>query len=189
MSLSFGELQTVVLIAFVVIVVALVATFAIVARASRADLPADRVRDSAYRLRRGWLAFLVILLGAAVIVSLFELPYPTDGGEAEAGAEAEAQPDARVEVKVSGGQFYWSVSPPGVSAGSRLAFDVTSVDVNHGFGIYSPAGELIGNVQAMPGYHNKLELTVEEPGTYLISCLEFCGINHHEMTREFEVAP
>ena len=39
-----------------------------------------------------------------------------------------------------------------------MRFDVTSVDVNHGFGVYDPNGRLIGSVQAMPGYTNELEL-------------------------------
>lgn len=176
MRLSFGELQTAVLIVFAVIALALTLTFVVVARASRADIPADRVRDAAYRLRRGWMAFLVVLLGTALGISLFSLPYSK-------GAEAEA------EVTVSGGQFFWALSPPTVPSGTRVRFDVTSVDVNHGFGIYSPGGELLGSVQAMPGYHNKLDLTLDEPGTYLISCLEFCGVKHHEMSREFEVTP
>lgn len=176
MTLSFGEFQTIVLIVFAAITLALALTFVVVARASRADLAPDRVRDTAYRLRRGWLAFLVVLLGTAVGVSLFALPYSS-------GA------DAQMEVKVSGGQFYWSLSPPTVPAGTRVRFEVTSVDVNHGFGIYDPSGELIGSVQAMPGYQNDLDLTLGRPGTYLVSCLEFCGVGHHEMTREFEVAP
>lgn len=178
MSPSFGDLQTVVLVIFVVIAAALVATFVVVARASREDIPADRVRENAYRLRRGWFAFLIVLLGGAVTASMLALPYSRS---AEGGV--------RAEVRVSGGQFYWSLSPPTVVAGTEVRFDVTSVDVNHGFGIYDPDGELMGNVQAMPGYHNTLVLTLDKPGTYMVSCLEFCGIKHHEMTREFEVTP
>lgn len=176
MQLSFGDLQTIVLAVFAAIAVALALTFAVIARASRADVPADRVRDAAYRLRRGWLLFLAVLLSAAVAISLFALPYSS-------GAETD------VEIEVSGGQFFWTLSEPSVPAGTRVRFDVTSVDVNHGFGIYNPGGELIGTVQAMPGYHNDLDLTLDDPGRYLISCLEFCGAKHHEMSAELEVTP
>ena len=44
-------------------------------------------------------------------------------------------------MNVSGGQFYWSISPRQVPAGTKVRFDVTSVDVNHGFGIYDPDGQ------------------------------------------------
>ena len=57
-----------------------------------------------------------------------------------------------------------------------MRFDVTSIDVNHGFGLYDPDGHLIGSVQAMPGYHNQLDLTLDEPGVYRIRCLELCGL-------------
>ncbi|MFN8163945.1 MAG: hypothetical protein U0R26_08985 [Solirubrobacterales bacterium] len=126
-------------------------------------------------MRRLWLAFLVVLLGGVVGWSLFLLPYSAGKG-------------AKATVKVSGGQFYWSLSPLTVPAGSDVTFDVTSVDVNHGFGVYDPDGHLLGSVQAMPGYHNQLELDLSQPGTYLISCLEFCGFKHTDMTREFKVS-
>lgn len=174
MSLSYGEPQVVIGLSFAAIVLALVVTFALVARQANADIPLERVRDSAYRLRRPWFAFLIVLLGSAIGASLFLLPYAPGS-------------DARAEVKVSGGQFYWSMNPAQVPAGTEVEFDVTSVDVNHGFGIYDPRGRLLGSVQAMPGYHNDLVLELDQQGSYLISCLEFCGVKHHEMMREFEV--
>ncbi len=171
---TFGEPQTAIAIVFAAITVLLAATFAIVARQSRADVPLESVRTTAYAVRRFWLAFLVVLLGAALAVSLFFLPYSSG-----------AKPT--ITVHVTGGQFYWSMSPDRFSAGTTVDFDVTSADVNHGFGVYAPSGHMIGSVQAMPGYHNQLELTLDEPGTYLVSCLEFCGVDHHKMSREFEV--
>ncbi|MBA3566984.1 MAG: hypothetical protein H0W31_09050 [Actinobacteria bacterium] len=84
-------------------------------------------------------------------------------------------------MKVTGGQFFWTLQPARVPAGSRVRFDVTSIDVNHGFGLYDPHGHLIGSVQAMPGYHNQLDLTLDEPGVYLIRCFEFCGLSHSTM--------
>lgn len=175
MSPSFGDPQIAIGLAFAGIAAALAVTFALIARSSSREVPLESVRKSAYRLRRFWLIFLIVLLGGAVGSSLFLLPY-------SAGQEATAT------VKVSGGQFYWSLSPPVVPAGSDVTFDVTSVDVNHGFGVYDPDGHLLGSVQAMPGYHNQLELDLSQPGTYLISCLEFCGVDHTDMTREFKVS-
>jgi len=42
-------------------------------------------------------------------------------------------------------------------------------------------------VQAMPGYHNKLDVTLSEPGVYRIRCLEFCGLSHSTMESSFRV--
>jgi len=106
---------------------------------------------------------------------LFDLPFAS-------GSAA-----GRTVVKVTGGQFFWSLVPAQVPAGARVRFDVTSIDVNHGFGLYDPHGHLIGSVQAMPGYHNKLDLTLTEVGVYRIRCLELCGLNHATMENAFAV--
>ena len=68
-----------------------------------------------------------------------------------------------------------------------VRFDVTSADVNHGFGIYTREGRLVAQTQAMPGYVNRLRLQFDRPGTYRVMCLEFCGLSHHVMTGVIEV--
>lgn len=174
MSPTYGEPQTIVAAAFAAVALMLAGVFTVVALRSRTDVPLKRVREVAYGLRRWWLGLLVVLLGGVLVASFFLFPYSS-------GAQSS------LRVSVSSGQFFWSMSPPSVPAGSRVRFEVTSVDVNHGFGLYDPEGRLLGSVQAMPGYTNHMELQLDDPGTYLISCLEFCGIGHHEMTAEFEV--
>ena len=59
-----------------------------------------------------------------------------------------------------------------------MRFDVTSVDVNHGFGVYDPSGRLIGSVQAMPGYTTSSTSRFHELGEYRIRCFEYCGLSH-----------
>ena len=174
MEPSFGEPQIAVAIGFAAIASALIALFVLVALQSRKEIPLERVREMAYRIRPVWFALLAVLLTGGLIGSMFFLPYSR-------GA------DVGAEIRVVGGQFYWSMSPARVPAGTKVDFAVTSADVNHGFGIYDPDGHLLGSVQAMPGYTNHLDLRLDEPGPYLISCLEFCGFRHHEMATQFEV--
>jgi cytochrome c oxidase subunit 2 len=175
MTPSFGEPQVAVAIGFAAIALVLVALFVLVALQSRKEIPFERVREAAYRIRPVWLTLLAVLLAGGVIGSMFFLPYSR-------GA------DVGAEIRVVGGQFYWSMSPARVPAGTKVDFAVTSADVNHGFGIYDPDGHLLGSVQAMPGYTNHLDLRLDEPGPYLIACLEFCGFGHHEMAAQFEVS-
>ncbi len=68
-----------------------------------------------------------------------------------------------------------------------VEFRVTSLDVNHGFGIYDPSHKLIAQTQAMPGYVNRLRWKFDEPGKYMILCLEFCGPVHQGMRANFTV--
>jgi cytochrome c oxidase subunit 2 len=41
----------------------------------------------------------------------------------------------------------------------------------------------------MPGFTNHLDLRLDKPGSYLIACMEFCGLGHHVMASRFEVTP
>ena len=176
MHVSFGSFQVAILVAFIVISLVLFEIFLTVAQQSRCNVAYETVADTGYRLRRYWFGFLVVLLGSAIILSLVFMPTHAQGG-------------TRTEVKVTGYQFNWTVEPTQVTAGTDVAFNVTSSDVNHGLGVYDPKGRLMGTVQAMPGYRNILNLTLNTPGEYTFACLEFCGVSHHVMIRKFTVTP
>jgi len=77
--------------------------------------------------------------------------------------------------------------PATVPADTPVVFDVTSTDVNHGFGIYDPQDRLVAQVQAMPQYVNHLPLRFVQRGRYTVRCLEYCGIAHAAMQGAFEV--
>jgi cytochrome c oxidase subunit II len=177
MSLHYGEPQVAVGILLAVLAVLLATIFVVVALSARKDLAYEQVQRVGYRVRRYWLTALVGVGVAVIVLTFFYLPYASGSGA-----------DRRV-VKVKAGQFFWSLSPDRVRAGTPVRFDVTSIDVNHGFGLYDPHGHLIGSVQAMPGYHNELDLTLTLAGTYQIRCLELCGLNHAVMFGTFTVLP
>jgi cytochrome c oxidase subunit 2 len=174
-SLHFGDPQIAVGVVFAVLAVLLATAFVVIGLQAGSDVSAERVHDIGYWLRKRWLAVLTVIGVVVIGISLLDLPYAS-GGNA-----------GRTVVKVTGGQFFWSLQPDRVASGTPLRFDVTSVDVNHGFGLYDPRGRLVGEVQAMPGYHNKLDLTLHRAGTYAIRCLEFCGLNHATMEGTFVV--
>lgn len=175
LRLHFGDPQSALLAVWAVAAVGLAAVFAAIALRSRASLPLERVQEHGYWLRRHWLAALIAVgVWAVGLTFFYGMPY------------ASGAPPATI-VHVTGGQFFWSIVPDRFTAGSRVRFDVTSTDVNHGFSIYDPHGHLLGSVQAMPGYHNLLDLTLTTPGTYHVLCFEFCGIDHHLMQSTFEV--
>ena len=175
MNLRFGNPQIAIGVTFAVLALLLAVVFSVIAVQAGSDVGAQRVHDLGYWLRKRWLAVLLVIGVLVVGVSLFDLPFAR-------GSAAD-----RTVVNVTGGQFFWSLSPDRAPAGSDIRFDVTSVDVNHGFGIYDPDGHLIGSVQAMPGYRNKLDLNLAEAGVYRIRCLELCGLNHSTMESTFTV--
>jgi len=174
-SLHYGDPQIAIGAVFAVLALLLAGVFVVVGVQAGSDVSVERVQRVGYWLRKRWLVLLVVVGVLVVGISLFDLPYAT-------GSSAD-----RTVVKVVGVQFSWSLSPDRVPAGTPIRFDVTSLDVNHGFGLYDPKGHLIGSVQAMPGYHNELDLTLSEPGVYEVRCLELCGLYHSSMEATFTV--
>jgi cytochrome c oxidase subunit 2 len=175
MSLHYGEPQVAIGVAFAVLALVFATAFTVIARQAGSEVAFERVHGIGYWLRNRWLAVLVVAGVVILGVSFFELPY------------ARGSANGRALVRVKSGQFFWSLTRNRFHVGERVRFDVTSVDVNHGFGLYDPAGHLIGSVQAMPGYHNKLDVTLDHPGVYLIRCLEYCGLSHSLMETTFVV--
>lgn len=132
------------------------------------------VTSAGYRLRRGWLWALAAAAVVALAISLPSFPY---GKPATLTGQ---------HFTVIASQYSFAL-PPVVPSDKNIVFDVTSKDVNHGFGIYDPRGRLVAQVQAMPDYVNHLPLRFRTTGHYVVRCLEFCGIAHASMQEAFEV--
>lgn len=137
-----------------------------------------KIVEKGYTIRRRYFYGLLVVSLIFTGLGIYTFPYPQL-------REATAMSRPHV-VKVTAMQFAFDISetelPPGM-----VRFDVTSADVNHGFGIYDEAGMLVAQTQAMPDYVNKLYVNFAKPGKYQVWCLEYCGIVHHEMMTEFEV--
>jgi cytochrome c oxidase subunit 2 len=164
--------------------------FVVVARSTSAPATVDAAR--ANRLRGAFGASLGVVLAVFLLLTLPRLPYPI-----EAAAPEQV-------VHVVGKQYSFSLTTePGprsleawdaeavgdieFAAGSLVEFRVTTLDVTHGFGVFSPQGQLLAQTQAMPGYVNRLRLRFDQPGTYTVRCLELCGLSHHVMRGIIEV--
>jgi len=131
----------------------------------------------AHVLQRWWFLALVVL-GVAIAFSTLR-PFPIASQQAQS-------PTAQI-VNAIGHQWAWELSRSKVTAGIPVEFDVTGADVNHGFAIYGPNDRIVTQVQAMPGFTNRLLYTFTEPGKYRVLCLEYCGVAHHGMAAEFDV--
>ena len=70
----------------------------------------ERVHRVGYWLRKRWLALLLVVGVLVVGISLFDLPYASGGAA------------GRTVVKVTGGQFFWSLAPDHVPVGTRDPF-------------------------------------------------------------------
>jgi cytochrome c oxidase subunit 2 len=146
--------------------------------ARRGPTPYPEVAGRAYRLRLFWFFTLGGILAAVFLTALPYVPY--------ANYRLASGP-AAMHVNVAGSQYSWRLDGT-VGTGGKVDFAVTSLDVNHGFGLYDPSGHLVGQVQAMPGYTNHLVLQLSEQGDYTVRCLEYCGPGHSSMFMSLHVS-
>lgn len=181
--------QVLVLISFLVVTGVLVLVFQIVFASTKnaTDIAPARVN----RYRGLWFLTLAVILGVVFFFTLPRSPYllfVQDRPEKIIAVAAqqfafilsdESLDREKTPAEASGGIV--------VLAGALVEFRVTSQDVNHGFGIFDPERTLIAQVQAMPGYVNRLRIRFDKPGTYNVLCLEYCGIAHFIMRTSFEV--
>ncbi len=139
----------------------------------------EAIEPAENRLRlRLLLTFTVISL-AVFALSLRAYPYPRFRTRA-LGVPVDT-------ISVMAMQWAWSLARDTVPARVPVEFVVQSKDVNHGFAVYAPDGTLLVQVQAMPGYTNRLIYRFDRAGTYTVRCLEYCGISHHAMLATFTV--
>lgn len=95
-------------------------------------------------------------------------------GTEKGTAVCEPPPGADVYLQAS----MWRWDPIlKLKKGATYTIHMSSVDVNHGFGLYP----LNLNFQVVPGYDYALKMTPNESGDLRIICNEFCGIGHHNM--------
>jgi cytochrome c oxidase subunit 2 len=178
---------------YLLLAVIVFAVFAFVGLSTRR--PGEVTPAGVNRLRLAFLVLLVVIIASALGFTLGRTPYALWAREA---------PDRLVFV--AGKQFNFAVSErpiasdgdwqaatlaPAVAvrAGDLVEFRVSSLDVNHSVGIYDPAGVLVGQVQGMPGYLNRLRMRFDRPGRYYLLCLELCGHGHSNMRGVVDVLP
>jgi len=155
------------------------AAWAFVLLRSRPGPAFDAIEPAENRLRLRLLAGFGVIALLLFALTLHAYPYPRFRTQA-LGAPVDT-------IGVLGAQWGWSLDRTTVPAHVPVEFVVRSKDVNHDFAVYDAGGTLFVQVQAMPGYANRLIYRFDRPGTYTVRCLEYCGIFHHIMLTTFTV--
>ena len=130
---------------------------------------------------------ILFLIGGFVF---YKLPGITDV------PSASARGDERLEVRVTGRQYYWQYEYPNgivaidtlrAPAGVPVRLEVTAPDEDVIHSWWIPA--LGGKIDAIPGVTNETWFEVERPGIYDGQCAELCGLEHANMLASVEVLP
>jgi cytochrome c oxidase subunit 2 len=168
-------MQNVALQITLILMVALLAGFVWVLRRTRTAVAIEQVAPQAYRLRAK-LFWMVMVAGVLIAITTLS-PWPHDARATEVSRH--------IDVKAR--QWSWELSSSEALVGEVIEFRVTSEDVNHGFGLYDANKQVLAQIQAMPGFTNKVRHRFVQPGKYEVLCLEYCGVAHHGMVAEIIV--
>lgn len=134
---------------------------------------------AASNVERRRSVLILVMLAAGILITIASLrPWP----------QAVALTADTPTINVTGGQWYWEIDRTELPLSVPVVFNAHTADVTHGFGVTDDTGTLLFQVQAMPGYVNQVQYVFDEPGTYTVICLEYCGLVHHDMITEFTVA-
>ena len=86
------------------------------------------------------------------------------------------EPPAGADIYLIGMMWQW-MPVLRLREGVQYTLHLSSLDVNHGFGLY-PVNV---NFQIVPGYDYGLRIVPNATGDFRVICNEFCGIGHHNM--------
>ncbi len=180
--------QSSILLLFLALAAIGIIVFTYVYLSSKKAEQSDQGMSNPLKKRFWFILILFVILGIFASATIPKSPYFLFADETPAKV-----------VHVSAMQFAFFLSehaidpknpssePIELPANELVEFRVTSLDVNHGFAIYDESNRLITQTQAMPGYVNRLRYKFNEPGTYNILCLEYCGMAHQIMRSSFTV--
>jgi cytochrome c oxidase subunit 2 len=90
----------------------------------------------------------------------------------------------RLHARVVGLMFTWLPAEMTIPADTPVTFQLTSIDVIHGYQIVRTNGQTM----VVPGYVSQFT-TQFEAGDYLVTCNEYCGVGHHTMAAKLHVVP
>jgi cytochrome c oxidase subunit 2 len=139
---------------------------------------------------RGNTPVIIVWIGISCVIGTFLLIW---GLAAMAADSADAAHPA-LTVDVTGQQWLWTFHYPGTDVttsqlvlpeGKTVTFDVTSLDVVHGFWIV----QMGVKVDANPGQVTTVSVTPDKAGTFTVVCSELCGLNHAFMRAPVRVLP
>jgi len=144
--------------------------------------PAATARAQISQVEVSWLAVVLVVFVGVNLASMKYMPIL-------ASARAASERSDLQSVDLTATSWAYDISNRRIEAGRPVRFSGRSSDTMHGFAVYHPDGRLLFTMMLMPGLTRPTSLihTFDDPGTYKVRCLEYCGIAHHTMRDELVV--
>jgi len=87
----------------------------------------------------------------------------------------EITPDRSFAIDVANHEFQLPAEKMIVEVGEIVEFDVTSMDLTYGFGLFREDNSMLFQMQVVPGHRNDILWKFLTPGTYTIRSTEYSG--------------
>lgn len=93
-------------------------------------------------------------------------------------------PDQSFVITVEDHQFKLPTEEMVINVGEIVEFDVTSMDLTYGFGLFRQDNSMLFQMQVVPGHRNDILWQFVKPGIYTIRSTEYSGPKGIAMVEE-----
>jgi cytochrome c oxidase subunit 2 len=114
---------------------------------------------------------MLVVLG----VSLHFVTYNTIPWASMDINRSEIKPDKVFNITVQNHQFILPSDKIIIKKGEKALFDVTSMDLTYGFGLFRADNSMVFQMQVVPGHRNDILWQFDYPGVYSIRSTEYSG--------------
>ncbi len=117
-----------------------------------------------------FVIFLTVLGVSLHIVTYNTIPWaPMDINRAD------ITPDKVFEITVKNHEFHLPSNKLIIDVNDKVLFDVTSLDLTYGFGVFRGDNSMLFQMQVVPGHRNDILWQFLKPGLYTIRSTEYSG--------------
>lgn len=117
-----------------------------------------------------FVAFLVILGVSLHIITYNTIPWsPMDLNRNDIKA------DQVFNITVADHKFHLPNDKLIINRNNKVLFNVTSLDLTYGFGLFRSDNTMMFQMQVVPGHKNDILWQFDKPGTYSIRSTEYSG--------------
>lgn len=123
-----------------------------------------------------FVSMLVVLGVSLHIITYNTIPWaPMDINRADIKADKE------FNIIVENHQFVLPAEKLSIKVGEKVLFDVTSMDLTYGFGLFRQDNSMVFQMQVVPGHRNDILWQFDKPGVYTIRSTEYSGPKGDQM--------
>ncbi len=156
--------QTIAYTAYSLVILSLMAWFALRITRSKAGSPVSK------GLFYAWVVFLVVLGVSLHIATAKTIPWKEMDLH-----RAHIKPDKVFNITVEDHRFILPADTLYIDVNDKVLFDVTSNDLTYGFGLFRKDHSMLFQMQVVPGHRNDILWHFVNPGVYTIRSTEYSG--------------